>query len=133
MQKEHKKSKQTLKISMIVLIVLILIIGIVSIILINRNKSIETNSPSSKENSLNGTFSFDENVKYEFNNGNGLMYDGDTKYEYTYTINNEKISIDFVDEMIYDATYSYHLEDDTLTLVGEDGTIGGEYILKKEK
>ena len=60
------------------------------------------------------------------------MYDRNSKYDYTYTIENENIMMDFKNEALRDATYTYKLEDDTLTLIGGEGTTGGEYILKKE-
>ena len=82
---------------------------------------------------LEGTFVYNENVKYEFqSNGKGAMYDTNIKYGYTYTIENQNIMLDFENEAIHDATYTYQLEGDTLTLIGGEGTIGGEYILKKE-
>ena len=60
------------------------------------------------------------------------MYDGENKYEYTYKKDDQKIIMDFKDKIIHDATYTYKLENDTLILKGEEGTMGGEYTLKKE-
>lgn len=60
------------------------------------------------------------------------MYVGDTIYEYTYKINNDILEIDYKNEEVHDATYTYKLEGDELELIGGEGTIGGEYTLKKE-
>lgn len=96
-----------------------------------ENKSIPVNHQSSEE--LEGTFSYDENVKYQFDGkGKGCMHSGEDEYEYTYTIEEQEIKIDFEKENIRDATYQYKLEKDILTLIGKEGTTGGQYTLKKE-
>ena len=66
------------------ILISILIIAIATIAIINIFKPTDA---------LNGTFVYGESVKYEFNgNGNGAMYDRDTKYPYTYSIE-EKMEI----------------------------------------
>lgn len=124
---EHKKNnRKTFKIKLIIALAIIVLITIIAINVFN--KSIDS------ENELNGIFIYNENVKYEFNGKNkGAMYDGGNKYEYTYKINEDKITMDFKDEEIYDATYTFKLENNTLILIGGEGTTGGEYILKKEE
>ena len=44
----------------------------------------------------------------------------------------ETIKIDYKDEEVRDAIYTYKLEGEELKLIGGEGTIGGEYTLKKE-
>ena len=93
----------------------------------------DNNQASESENNLTGTFHYNDSISYEFKeNGKGAMYDGNSKYDYTYTIDGEKLTMDFKNEAVHDATYTFKLENDTLTLQGEEGTIGGEYTLKKE-
>ncbi len=99
---------------------------------INTHNKDNNESIGKEEDILKGTFYYSDSVKYEFTGkGKGAMYDGDTKYEYTYTINDNKMTIDFENEAVHDAKYTFNLEDDTLTLIGGEGTTGGEYILKK--
>lgn len=82
---------------------------------------------------LKGTFVYGESVKYEFSGkGNGAMYDSDTEYPYTYLIEENTLKLDFKDEAVRDATYTFSIENDTLTLIGGEGTMGGEYILERE-
>lgn len=131
MQNKSKKNSKTLKV-FIILIVVIALIGISIYFIINAKHA--TEEVNSEDTSLlKGTFIYSENVKYEFNGkGKGAMYDRNSKYDYTYTIENENIMMDFKNEALRDATYTYKLEDDTLTLIGGEGTTGGKYILKKE-
>ena len=82
---------------------------------------------------LVGTYIYNENVKYEFKeDGKGAMHDSGMKFDYTYTDNNNKLEIDFTLDALRDASYTYTLEGETLTLVGGEGTTGGEYRLQKE-
>ena len=121
---QHKeKSKQTFKIILIVLLA-ILIIAIAIIAMINMLKPTDA---------LKGTFIYGESVKYEFNGkGNGAMYDDETKYSYSYSIEEDTLKLDFKDEFIRDASYTFTIENNSLTLIGEEGTMGGEYILERE-
>lgn len=82
---------------------------------------------------LQGTFVYSESVKYEFSGkGNGAMYDNETKYSYSYSIEENTLKLDFKDESIRDASYTFSIENDTLTLIGGEGTMGGEYILERK-
>lgn len=99
-------------------------IAIITIAIINLLKPTDA---------LKGTFVYGESVKYEFNGkGNGAMYDSNTKYSYTYSIEENKLEIDFINEAVRDATYTFSIENNTLTLIGGEGTMGGEYILERE-
>ena len=102
----------------------------------------ESSSDSSKnddkkeDNTLNGTYSYDNNTKYVFNGkGKGSLKIQEGEYKYTYVIDGSKLSIDFKNEDLYDATYEYQLDGDTLTLIGGEGTasVGTKYILTKVK
>lgn len=125
MQNKERNNKK-FKIGILILVIILIVIFVVAINIYNK-KSMEN------QDILKGTFVYNNNVKYEFNEkGKGAMYDGDTKYEYTYKIDDKKVTMDFKDEIIHDATYTFNLEDDILTLIGGEGTTGGEYTLKKE-
>lgn len=123
MERKRKNSK-TFKIKLLIVFILIAMVAVISIIAIN--KSIQS------KNDLNGVFTYNEKVKYEFNGRTkGAMYDGNDRYTYTYRVEKDKLIIDFKNEAVYDATYTFKLEEDTLMLIGGEGTTGGEYILKK--
>lgn len=125
MQNKERNNKK-FKIGILILVIILIVIFIVAINIYNK-KSI------ANQDILKGTFVYNNNVRYKFDEkGKGVMYDGDTKYEYTYKIDDKKVTMDFKDEIIHDATYTFNLEDDILTLVGGEGTTGGEYTLKKE-
>ena len=61
-----------------------------------------------------------------------IVDDSDTEYPYTYLIEENTLKLDFKDEAVRDATYTFSIENDTLTLIGGEGTMGGEYILERE-
>lgn len=130
MQNKGKKNRKTHKIVILSICIVIVIVVAVVVVLINKN---DNHQVSESENDLIGTFHYNDSIRYEFKkNGKGAMYDGNSKYQYTYTSDGEKIKMDFKNEAVHDATYTFKLENDTLTLQGEEGTTGGEYILKKE-
>lgn len=118
-----KKNKQTFKIILITVLVIVMI-AIITIAIINIFKPVDA---------LKGTFLYNKDVKYEFDGkGNGAMYDNKTIYKYTYFIEENILKIDFKDEAVKDATYTFSIKDSILTLIGGEGTIGGEYILERE-
>lgn len=115
--------KKSLWISLLIIIIVIIVIVIA--IVNNRNED-EYNS------NLNGTFIYNANVRYEFGeDGKGAMYDNGTEYRYNYSIEENILKLDFENENVRDATYTFNIENDILTLVGGEGTIGGEYILRR--
>lgn len=79
-----------------------------------------------------GIWKYDEYTKYEFDgngNGNGCMYLEDLHYEYTYTVSNNELRLDFVDDSVRDRTYTFSIDRNTLTITGGEGTVGGTYKL----
>lgn len=54
-------------------------------------------------------------------------------YDFTYMINGDRLVIDFANEILQDSTYTFLVEDGTLTMIGGEGTIGGTYELNKRK
>ncbi len=108
----------------VVIAVIIIIISIVCF-------ALKPNSENS--NILNGVWKYDEYTKYEFKeNGIGCMCLDNLHYKYTYKIDNNKLMLDFEDEAVHDCTYIFALNENELTIKGEDGTVGGTYRLTKE-
>ena len=52
-------------------------------------------------------------------------------YEFSYDIKKDQISIDYENESVRDGTYTFTVEDNTLTLIGGEGTVGGTYTLTR--
>ena len=140
---QNKKKKQTLiKISIIVIaLVIIVIIATNADTISNTITSTFSSKNKNKEPVVNtdvsllkGTFIYNDEVKYEFNENNtGALYDKNNKYEYTYKIHDQQVTLTFNDTTIHESTYTFYFVDDDLKLIGGEGTVGGEYILKKEK
>lgn len=132
MGKKRTKSKKKSK-TFIIIVLIIIIVGIVILFL---NKNSNTDNGSLEDNSLIGVYIYDDNqTKYEFKkNGTGSMRFGDFEYKYTYIAKDGTLELDFIDDAVYDAKYTYTLDNETLTLVSVEGTVsvGQEYILKKE-
>ena len=66
---------------------------------------------------------------------NGLMSVNNEKYKYKFKTEDGKVVLNFYSKNVEDATYSYSINEsnNTLTLIGEEGTAGGEYTLNREK
>ena len=76
----------------------------------------------------------DGTTAYEFSgDGNGALLLPNVTYEFSYDIKKDQISIDYENESVRDGTYTFTVEDNTLTLIGGEGTaeIGKEYVLAK--
>ena len=52
-------------------------------------------------------------------------------YDFTYTIDGNKLMIDYANESVRDSEYEFTVDGNTLTLVGDEGTVGGTYELKR--
>ena len=129
-QESTKKSK-TSKIIWITIVAILIVLIIVVMLVLKLNK--KTNNIENIDTSLLGTYSYEGDTKYKFDkNGRGYLSVGKDKYNYSYKIEDSKLIIDFDDEHVHDATYSYQLDNNSLKLVGEEGTAGGEYILYKD-
>ena len=83
---------------------------------------------------LNGTYVYDELTQYEFDGkGNGCMrLENEYHYEYKYSVSGDTLMLDFEADEVHDATYTFNLDNDKLTLTGGEGTTGGTYILTKK-
>lgn len=81
---------------------------------------------------LKGKWDLDSTTAYEFSgDGNGALLLPNATYEFTYEIKKDQISIDYENESVRDGTYTFTVEDNTLTLIGGEGTVGGTYTLTR--
>lgn len=85
-------------------------------------------------NPLKGKWHMDEVTAYEFYDGkNGAMVLPSDEYVFTYSVENDTLSIDFQHEGAKDAQYTFSIEGNTLTLNGGNATNRGTYVLKKSE
>ena len=81
---------------------------------------------------LKGKWDLDGTTAYEFNgNGSGALILPNITYEFTYEVKKDQISIDYENDSVRDGTYTFKVEDTTLTLIGGEGTVGGTYTLTR--
>ena len=89
------------------------------------------NQTENKSDILEGTWKLDNVTKYTFDgSGNGDMTVSDTKYEFSYTINNDEVKIDFISEAAQDSVYEFNIDEGRLTLLSKDNN-KGSYVLAK--
>lgn len=124
-RKRRAHQRGVIIISAIVLALLILVI-----VLICKGCS---NSDVNTE--LVGVWKYDQYTEYEFRDANNgcMCLDDNTHYEFTYSIKDNVLHIDFALDYVTDCQYAYSLNSDNLTLVGGNGTaeVGKVYELTK--
>lgn len=112
------------------LVVVIAIIAVMSIILFKPSN--RKNDPATAD-VLSGTWVYDQYTKYQFDGyGKGCMCLDNAHYEYSYEIEDNTLSMDFENEAVHDCSYTFSVKDNTLTIVGGEGTSGGTYSLTKQ-
>ena len=85
-------------------------------------------------NPLAGKWNMDDVTVYEFGSDHkGALVLPSAEYEFSYKIKENILYIDFVSDKAKDASYTYQIQGDTLTLEGGNETIQGTYVLKKVK
>ena len=81
-----------------------------------------------------GTWAADENTGLSFGEDNkGKLIIPDEYYAFSYKIDKDQLSLDFVSSKATDGTYTASVSGDTLTLIGGKGTIGGTFELSRSK
>ena len=81
---------------------------------------------------LKGKWNLDGTTAYEFSgDGNGALLLPNVTYDFTYEIKKDQISIDYENESVRDGTYTFSVEEDRLTMIGGEGTVGGTYTLSR--
>ena len=109
--KRKRQRRKRIRTGIIALLVLaVLIIGIVLIC-----------KSCSADKSIVGTWDYDTVTVYRFDKGGkGALELPNGSYEFSYNINGDKLTIDFISDSATDSIYVYPVNNDTLTLVGED-------------
>ena len=83
---------------------------------------------------LTGTWDYDSNTTYQFDGkGSGAMLLTSATYDFSYQVKDDQLFIDFSNEAARDCTYTFSVNDNTLTLTGGEGTIGGTYELHRQE
>ena len=94
--------------------------------------SADNQTGTATDPALTGVWQYDESTSYEFaDDGSGTMHLPDTDYSYAYHVDGDRLYMDFESDRLSDATYTYSISGDTLTLVGGKGTAGGTYELTR--
>ena len=94
----------------------------------------ELKSEDELASSIIGTWAADENTGLSFDEDNkGKLIIPDEDYAFSYKIDGDQLSLDFVSSKATDGTYTASVSGDTLTLIGGKGTIGGTFELSKNK
>ena len=105
----------------------VLIVIVVVIVLIVKGCSGRTDV-------LAGTWDFDGTTTYSFDGeGSGAMVLPSISYDFTYTIDGNKLVIDFINESVHDSPYEFAVDVDILTMVGGEGKVGGTYKLTRQE
>ena len=95
---------------------------VVGIILIYNNLS--------SGGTIAGTWDYDGVTKYRFDdNGTGTLLLPNSNYDFSYTIHDDQIAIDFVSEDAVDNTYLFSVKGRKLVFYSVD--TGTEYVFKK--
>lgn len=90
------------------------------------------NQTEKRSDVLVGTWKLDNVTKYTFDGrGTGSMTVSNTKYEFSYTINNDEVKIDFISEVAQDSVYEFNIDEGRLTLFSKDKN-KGTFELSKE-
>ena len=101
------------KIIIMIVLIIIVICAIIALLL-GLNKT--------KKPSIIGTWTTDGVTIYKFNKDNtGALIVSLGEYEFTYTIDDDTLEIDFKNERSEDAKYKYTFEDNKLILEGDNG------------
>lgn len=119
------KNKNLLKYGAGILICVV----IISIFLISSGRS----SGEKSYSGLAGIWSIDGYTRYEFQDGGrGALLLPDSQYDFQYRVKDNVIAIDFTDEAVTDAEYTFSLEGDTLLLETGEGKAQNTYTLTRE-
>ena len=94
----------------------------------------ELKSENELASGIIGTWAADENTGLSFGEDNkGKLIIPDEDYAFSYKIDKDQLSLDFVSSKATDGTYTASVSGDTLTLIGGKGTIGGTFELNRSK
>lgn len=88
----------------------------------------------SRPDALQGSYSVDDYTGYEFDgHGSGAMCLGEsTRYEFTYTVEEDTLTLDYEDTAITNAVYTFRLEGDKLIITSQNSDAGTFTLTKKK-
>lgn len=99
------------------------------------NAEAETATPSNAvavKAEITGSWTVDGYTGYRFEeDGTGALVLPEKEYAFSYTLEDDQLSIDFESSRASDGTYTVIVEADALTMTGGEGTIGGTYELER--
>lgn len=118
-------------------VVLVLIVGIILICKSCSSDNFAVASGSISDSRIIGSYMLSDNsCTYTFNeDGSGcLQLSGGSQYNFTFSLADKTLKIDFESAAVSDSTYTVAFSDSGLTLTAVDGTItpGKEYILNRK-
>ena len=88
--------------------------------------------PARDTRPFKGAWAYGEAATIQFSGrDSGMITLFDTEYPFTYTVEKNALHLHFDNAYISDASYTFTVEDGTLTLSGGEGTTGGTYALTK--
>ena len=127
--KSRKKKKS--KLLIFILLIIIIVVIVCSVIFISKPK--ENHEQNKLEKGLLGSWTTDGYTVYEFyEDGNGALKIPMSDYTFSYTIDENKVSIDFENEKSIDSDYEFSFEDEKLILKGINKTSGTYTFTKNE-
>ena len=113
------------------LLVVITAVALVAVLILSLVLGLKGCSPKP---SIEGRWNLDGATIYEFYpDGKGALVLTTMTFEFDYTVDGDKVSIDFVDERATAAKYEFAVTDDLLMLIGGPGTNQTQHILKRDQ
>lgn len=124
------RKRKTRQSGIVIVSAIVLVLLVLVIVLIGKGCS---NNCTNAE--LVGVWKYDQYTEYEFKDSNSgcMCLDDNTHYEFTYSVKDNVLHLDFALDYVTDCQYTYTIEGDKLTLVGGEGTaeVGKVYSLTK--
>ena len=113
------------------MLVVITAVALVAVLILSLVLGLKGCSPKP---SIEGRWNLDGATIYEFYpDGKGALVLTTMTFEFDYTVDGDKVSIDFVDERATAAKYEFAVTDDLLMLIGGPGTNQTQHILKRDQ
>ena len=129
--RRNMRKKKKSKLPILVFLILVVAIIVCCIIFIPKLK--EKSQQNKLEKQLLGSWTTDGYTVYEFyEDGKGVLKIPMADYSFSYTIDENKVSIDFENEKSIDSDYEFSFEDEKLILKGINKTSGTYTFTKNE-
>lgn len=123
--KSRSKSRKKKSSKLPIIVFFILVIAIFVYLIVFNAKPKEKSEQNKLENELLGSWTTDGYTTYEFyEDGKGALKIPVGDYNFFYTTENNRISIDFENEKSIDSDYEFSFEDGILILKGINNTSG---------